>query len=182
MKQIELNNKTYNVKTALEEVNIAEFEQAITIFNNKEFNQLDKHVKIISLLAGLTTDEVEELDLDSFQEIIREISINDFSTVNEKNLTKEIIINNIRYKTKVEGNEYKFTMKEIMLLQKAIEANPCGYIIDLAAILFKEDGGTLLKESIDFRKSLFKDKITMNILSPYILTLSTYLEKQKSKV
>jgi len=182
MKQVTLNDKNYNVKTTLEEINIAEFEQAISVFNSKELTQLDKHVQIISLLSNLTTDEVEELDLDTFQELIKEISINDFSNVDEGHLTPEIIVDDIHYKTKANGSEYKFTMKELMLLQKAIETNPNGYIIDLAAILFKEDDGTLLKESIEFRKSLFKDKITMATLSPYILTLSTYLEKQKSKV
>jgi len=178
MKTIKLNNKSIEVKTSLDEINITEFEACINIFKATYDSPMDQYVEILQVLSNFTRDEIEELELELFETIIRDIQISDFTEIG-KIFINEFELDGQVYKTKSDGLSYKFTVKEMFLLQEIIKESPEHYILDVAGIIFREvdsEGNIsndLSKATIAKRKEKFAH-LKMNIIGPYIMTLSNF--------
>ena len=183
MKTIKLENRTVEVSTSLNEIGIDQFEKCVNILKTTYESSIDQYVDLIQALSTLTRDEIEDLDLSEFESLIKAIKIDDMTGFADKYIN-EIEVNGVKYRTKSNGETFKFSVKEMFLLQDKIKQNEEKYISDLCAIIFREvdaDGNIsndLSNEAINKRKEALKD-IKMNIIAPYLIVLSKYfLDKQ----
>jgi hypothetical protein len=186
MKQFIVNNKEINIKTELSEITVGEYSSLLEIFNKEYDSKIDLYTNIISTLSNATIDDIEELPLEEFVSIIPEVQVQALEQGNSDYVNK-IIINDITYKTSLEGNEYKFNVKQMKTLESVIKTEGYNYISDLAAIVFREvlpNGslGDLSTQSINIRKEIFKNNMTMDIITPYIISLSNNFKLTLPKI
>ena len=183
MKELELDGKKITIKTTIGEVTIVEFESLMLIFK-KEIDQLEKNVEILNCLSNLTIDEIESLDIDIFSDIINLIEIKDIADQDGPiKFINEFNIDGVIYKTRSKGDEFKYTIKEMILLKDIIKNKPDNYVSKLSGIIFfnVDEQGSIIPdlsiESIDKRSNIISEKLTMDIISPYIIALSNHLIK-----
>lgn len=178
MKKLELTNKEVIITTDLTQLSISEFENAVSIFNKEYSTSIERYIDLIEVMTNLSISEIEDLDIFDFKKIIdviETIKFHDF----EKKFINEIQIGGVTYKSKSTDSEYKFSVKEMFIINDVIVKNPENYLLDLISIIFKEvdaEGkivGNLEPESIAKRKEIFKD-IKMDIVGPYLISLSEY--------
>lgn len=185
MKQIKLGEKTVDVKTSLSEINLNDFEKIMEIFKTTYDVGIDKYINIIQILSTLSKDEIEELDLDVFEDLIAEIQdINDFSKEAEDIFINELSIMDVKFKTKSDGTSYKFTVKEMLLLKDKLAINPDAVVIDLAMIIFKPvsiDNEGYLDITESKKREYFGTEIMMNVMIPYLMSLSNYFQNKNVK-
>jgi hypothetical protein len=178
MKNLEITTKQVEIITDLTQLSLSQFEQAISIFNKEYETSIEKFIDLIDIMTNLTPSEIEDLDINDFKKIIDIIEGIEFTSF-EKKFINQIEIDGVIYKSKSDGSDYKFSVKEIFLMQDILQKNPDSYLLDLIAIVFREvdaDGnliGDLKTESIAKRKELFKD-IKMDVVGPYLTSLSEY--------
>jgi hypothetical protein len=178
MKNIEIENKQIQISTDLTQLSLKKFEKAINIFQKSYDMQFEKFIDLIEVMTNLTPDDIEDLHIDDFKKIVDIIENIEFTSF-EKKFINQIEIDGITYKSKSDGADYKFSVREIFLMQDILEKNPENYLLDLIAIVFREvdaEGnliGDLKSESIEKRKEVFKD-IKMDVVGPYLSSLSEY--------
>lgn len=174
--------KKVNVVSDINELSITDFERLVYIFNKTYESKIEQYVDIIEVISSLNKDEIENMDINEFKKLI-EIS----EKIKTQDLTKtkrnKLIVDGITYKTNYTNGEYKFTVKEITLIQKAIANNPNQYLAEFIAIVFKnvdENGNTindLSSEAIANRKEKLKN-IKMKLIGPYFNSLTKFLFKE----
>lgn len=186
MKNVIVNGKEVQVKTSLDEINITQFEQALIIFKKDYSDSIEQYIDIIQLLSPLTKEEIEDLDLIEFENLVKAIEINTFN-MEPTSFINEIVIDGETFKSKSDGLTYKVNVKEIFLLQELIKANPESYVLDLASIIFLEVDayGNPIKnytpEAIAIRKNKLS-KIDMGVMSAYVVIISKYFIDKKKDV
>ncbi len=180
MEIIKINEKEIEVLTSLGELSITQFIGASSIINDESLDNVSKYIKILELTTPLTVDEIEELDIEIFKVLSNLLNLTEITI--ESTFINEIEIDGNIYKTKSDGTSYKFSVKEMLLLQELVKKNNAkeSYILDLVGIIFREsdaDGniiGELTKEAINNRKEVLKS-IKMIIILPYLNLLSKYV-------
>jgi hypothetical protein len=174
MKQVE-------IITSLNDLTISQFEHLVEL-NNKEYNtNIESYIDLIAILSNLSIDEIESLDIDEFKKIVDVIKDIDYKTFDDK-FINQIEIDGVLYKTKSNGTEYNFSVKEVVLLRELIEKDANHFLQEMIAILFKNvdaDGNIisdLTPQAIQERKNKIGD-IKMDIAGPYLTALSKSLIK-----
>lgn len=174
MKQVEIIN-------SLNDLTISQFEHLVQL-NNKEYNtNIESYIDLIAILSNLSIDEIESLDIDEFKKIVDVVKNIDYKTFDDK-FINEIEIDGVLYKTKSNGTEYNFSVKEVVLLRELIEKDANHFLQEMIAILFKNvdaDGNIisdLTPQAIQERKNRIGD-IKMDIAGPYLTALSKSLIK-----
>jgi len=184
MKTIKLDNKDVAIATTYDDITISQFQQILTIYNTEYDFGIDRYIETIEVLSDLKREEIEQLDLDLFEEIIHSIEINEAFDF-EKKFINEIEVDGVKFKTTSDGNSYKFNVKEMFMIQTLLTRKPDEYINDLAAIVFKEvdEDGKIINdysiEAIEKRKEMLKD-IKMITLGGYLMSLSEYFLNRKN--
>ncbi len=180
MKQIKINEKEISIITSIDEITIDKFEKILLSKKNNEL-KLDEFIENLQILSDITLEEIEEMDLNEFQELMKSIKLESFEGFESSNII-EIEIDGIKYRAKATGDAYKFNVKEMFLLSDYIKNSPDKYISYLSSIIFKQVGddnliiNDLTPESISARQAKFESKITMNIITPYLIKLSEYYQ------
>lgn len=174
MKQVE-------IITSLNDLTISQFEHLVEL-NNKEYNtNIESYIDLIAILSNLSIDEIESLDIDEFKKIVDVIKDIDYKTFDNK-FINQIEIDGVLYKTKSNGTEYNFSVKEVVLLRELIAKDANHFLQEMIAILFKNvdaDGNIisdLTPQAIQERKNKIGD-IKMDIAGPYLTALSKSLIK-----
>lgn len=173
--------KKVEIITSLNDLTISQFEQLVEL-NEKEYNtNIESYIDLIAILSNLSIDEIESLDIDEFKKIVDIIKDIDYKTFDEK-FINEIEIDGVLYKTKSNGTEYNFSVKEVVLLRELIAKDANHFLQEMIAILFKNvdaDGNIindLTPQAIQERKNKIGD-IKMDIAGPYLTALSKSLIK-----
>lgn len=172
------NGKTINVATQLSQINLNQFQNCIDFFNRKYDFEIDLYINLISELSDASIEEVEDLDLTEFVMIIPQLQIQDIDSVPQKFINK-IEIDNVIYMSTATEDEYKFNVKQIRHIQEVIKKEGNAYLVDLAAMIFRAvqvDGELegLDDKSVERRKKVFAEKMNVEILAPYIISLGQY--------
>jgi len=170
--------KEIKLVTDINELSINEFEKLINIFSKQYETKIEEYVDIISVISNLDIDEIENLDIDEFKKLVTIANDIQIQNLNAE-LISEINIDGVTYKTNVKDNTYKFTVKEITLLQVLLVNQPSNYLADLIAIVFREidsDGNLindLSPEAIERRKEKLST-LKMKIIGPYFMSLTNF--------
>jgi len=176
MIKLNYNEKTYNVKNSVDEFLINEFEDICGILNNKEKNYLQKWSEIFIYL-GVPEDVVDDFDSFAFIEIIKQFNIHDLTQ--HTNFVKEIELDGNTYVCFDE--KFKITVKEMTLIESAINKNENRYLGDVLAILYKREN--IQKElhydkaHLKYKAELIRKEIKAEVAIPIIAFLSKKLIK-----
>jgi len=184
MKLLNLKGKEVFIKDSLQNVTIADFERLLAITNiNKYEDEVDKQVEILSLLTNLNIDELESLELTEFLELndyIGKLTLNSFK-LNENQVINDFIFENKIYKAKSLPKDFKLNVKEMKIMKNEVKISELGYLSKLAAIIYRDVlnddslNNDLSDETILYRSSHFKENMTMDYITPFLLTITDYL-------
>jgi hypothetical protein len=174
MIKVKFEDKVYEVKNTLDEILISDFENIISIMNNKK-NYIDRWSEVFIIL-GLPEIVLENMDSSDFINVIKEVDIN---TDTEVKLEKEITIDNVVYRIK--HDEVKISVKEMRLIEKFIIDNDNKYIGDIMAVLYRNESSddTINYDltHIKHKAKLFRDNVTVDKSLPFLKYLSTKIVK-----
>lgn len=168
MKQIEVNGKQIEIIERLSETKINKFELILLNYYNEFDNEIDRFVNVLSLASNLSIDEVEELDLDLFKDLVTSLNINDLDESQELPTT-DFVFDGITYNRVKNINEVKLTVKEMRLLQNAISLNKNKFVGILASIIYIPTGENLTEESISKRKEILENNMSMDYIIPFLI-------------
>jgi len=177
-KTLHVGDKQVFIPTSHTQIKLEQFERVIKIFSTEYDFPLQKNIDLAVTLTNLSEDEVEDLEFDDFKTIIQqinEIDVLSFGDVIEPTIT----IDGVEYGTKITEGEYKFTIKETLLLQNLFTKKEDGYLSEVCAIIYHPivDGKIAFDYSeiaINKRKDIFKD-LTINIVGPFLTKLTEFL-------
>jgi len=178
-----IDEKVITIPSSHKEIKLIQFENLVNIFKKDYQLELLKNIDLVATITNLSVDEVEQLDLDTFNEIIdriNSIDIMDFG----KNYMPEINVNGELFGTKAADDDYKFTVKETLSLQALLVDEREGYISEICAIIYHPIVDGVIKKdysekAINERKEKFKD-LTIDIVGPYLTKLNQFLDKKKN--
>jgi hypothetical protein len=178
MKTLTINEKDIQVATTIDDLTLPKLIEYINI-NGKTDDEIDNLINLLAVTTSLTVEEIEELDIQDFKDIAKEVNIND--GLNNP-YVKTINIDGIDYHSKanVEENKFSFTIKETKILKEFINRYKLGYVNYLAPLIFRVEGEELSIENIETKADKFKD-IKLSILVPYILYLNKIIENENGK-
>ena len=184
MKLFNLKEKEVFIKDSLQNVTIADFEKLLTITNvNKYEDEIDKQVEILSVLTNLTIDELESLELTDFlmlNNYINKLNLDNFD-LNENRGIKDFISINKIYRAKSLPKDFKLNVKEMKIMKNEVKVSELGYLSKLAAIVYRDVlnddslNNDLSDETILYRSNHFKENMTMDYITPFLLTITDYL-------
>ncbi len=163
----------------LRKFNIDKFQKLVNIYIKGFDFELERQISIIGLFTDKTIDEVEDLDLDEFALLVNEINDISFDSFSTEFIYK-IEVDGKTFASSIDG-EYKPKVKDIHLINEYTTKNIDDFIKYIAAVLFKpvDENGLIIRdytsEGINDRAELFKDKLSIDILSPYLNLLSIKL-------
>jgi len=164
----------------LKNFTINKFQKLVNIYVKNFDLEFERQIELISLFTEKSIEEVEELELDDFKALsleLNNISFDSFST----EFKNEIIINGKTFISNIQDNQYKAKVKEVYLVNKYINENLDSYLKYIAAIIFLpiDENGKIIKdystEGINERAELFDKELIIDIISPYLNSLSINL-------
>jgi hypothetical protein len=174
MKTFKINEKKIEVPTSITQISLDKLEACVKIYNT-DLKKIDKYIKLLSVLLEITEDEVSDLDIDKFQELIGMVNTDTFWKKGNK-LVTEIEIDGVKFKTKSDGKTYNFSVKEVLLIQELVGKEQ-GFLLEIIAIIFRnvDENGKIINDlsdkAIKDRKKYLKN-INVDIIVPYILSLN----------
>ena len=177
MKTIQLKNTSVDVITSMSELSVSDLEKCIKNFNAKEKDNIERYIDLLTILTPMSTEEVEDLDIDDFKILAELIDVSDFD-IKSKVFINKIEVDGIKYMTKSDGTSYSFNVKEVFSIQKYLKNEE--YILYFAAIIFRpvDENGKISNdfsnEEIMSRKELFKN-INVDVVLPYLMSLSKFI-------
>lgn len=180
---LSIGDKVITIPSNHKEINVSTFENVINLFKKDYDLEILRNIDLIVALTNLSTEEIEQLDLDLFNEIIdriNEIDVLQFG----KNYIPEITVGDEVFGTKAANDDYKFNVKETLLLQSLLTKEEEGYLSEICAIIYHPVIDGEIKrdysdESIKARKDKFKD-LTIDIVGPYLTKLNDFLNKKNA--
>ena len=174
MKTIKINEKEVNVPTSITQITLEKLESCVKLYNS-DLKKIDRYIKLLSVLLEITEDEVSDLDIDVFQDLIAMVNTDNFWKKGD-DLINEVEIDGTIFKTKSDGKSYNFSVKEVLLIQELVNKEE-GFLLEIVAIIFKnvDENGKIINDlsekAIEDRKKYLK-KLDVDIIVPYILSLN----------
>lgn len=160
------------METKLENITIGQYIDVHKLSLIKNDNEVEQNIEFIHITTGKSIQEIEEMDMFEFRETLSNINIFEDS-VNKYPLLTEINIDSNQYKSTSKSG-FTFNVKQISLLSAYVKKNPTDYIDYLAAVIFKnvDKEGNIIndysEEGISIRAKQFRNKLTMDIITPYL--------------
>ncbi len=158
------------------ELSISNLTELLRIIpKEKEYTYLlDFYTDLLSIALNKSVEEIDELDFDEHNRQ-SSILIEKLAELNHyKEFPNEIRIGTTIYTTSAIDNQFNFKTKEFKAIQSIIGTQD--YVLDFAAIVWREENGDLTKDSIANRKMIFKDKLKIKDIIAYINKFSEYVK------
>lgn len=176
-----VGDKQVIIPTSHTQIKLNSFEKLIHLYSNEASDVetvLQKNIELLVTLSNLTEAEVEELDYADFKSLIQLCNNIDVLSYGD-NIIEEFEIDGIKYASRVSEGEYKFSVKETLLLQNIFTKKETGYLAEIAAVIYHPiiDGQITFDysvQSIAQRKAIFND-LTIDVIGPFINKLTEFL-------
>lgn len=156
----------------LEELTIEQFENITEIGNNKEIDNIDRHLQIFSSL-GIPESEFFDYDVADFIEIVK--------SFNEQPKSDYPVVQVLELDGYSYTAEMKLTVRDTKLIERIAMSKPKGYISSILAIMFKRDDLSNTEHYADAHlklKAKLISKLQASIAIPYILFIGQKINKQ----
>lgn len=162
------------IANKMNEITVEEFEKISAIHNNKEFDNIEKQIKVFEVV-GIEEDEWD--DFNYFVEKTKEFNTDNYEA---KDAIEEIEIDGFTYKA-----EMKLSVKDTKLIEKIIVKENKHSVSDIMALMFKR---TDLSNTEHYDSAHLKHKSKLfrtqaaEIAIPYLnyvtTTISNHAQKQ----
>jgi hypothetical protein len=177
----ETTTKMVSIPSSHNEITMDVLEKVIEIYSKDYTLPIQRNIDLLVALTTLTEEEVEELDLDTFKMLNREINDMDLLGYGET-FIPELNIDGELFGSKVIDNDYKFNVKETLLLQELFSSKKSGYLSGICAVVYHPIiDGEIKKdyspEAIKDRTTKF-NKLTIDVVGPFLNKLTTFLLKK----
>ena len=168
-----INGEDITFTTTLSEATLPQIAKYNALIVDDTIDNLDKAIKVLAIFGNTTEDTIECLDIDDLLSIYTTISTHE-TDLNESLADMVYTVNDRTFRV----TSKNFSVKEISMIKKAIAKDTFEYIIDLAAILYKEDGkdNHYLEEVLNEKKLLFRS-MTYDYIVYHLLNLNQAFEK-----
>lgn len=152
-------HKELTIKTELSEITIDEFYRISEISFNKELSEIEKNIEILTVLGG---EDVDDMPIDVFTDIMKAINLN----LSPEQKIKDVIeLDGATLKLKGNADNFKFSVKQMMKIKKHMEKSYLKYIHKMIQEVY--DVTTSIEDIDDY----IKHNVTMDVATPFILEL-----------
>lgn len=166
-----------NIANKMNEITIDEFEKISAIHNNKEFDNIEKQIKVFEIVG------VEEDEWDDFKYFVEKTKEFNTDNYDKKDPIGEIEIDGFTYKA-----EFKLSVKDTKLIEKMIVKENKHSVSDIMALMFKRTDLSNVEHydsaHLKHKAKLFRTQ-PAEIAIPYITfvteTISNHAEKQAAE-
>jgi hypothetical protein len=171
-----LNNGT-EIRTALSEMTIEEFDKISNIMNDQELMAIEKYLDIMNVL-GVDDKVLEELTDTELFAIIKSFGEYEY----ENNLVKSVEIEGYNYVAYL-GDTFSLKAKDMALIEKAIKSGK-NFYANLIAIIFKREDLSNTEHwspaHIKHKIGLFKN-MQADTFYPYVIAITQRLNSRLQK-
>lgn len=160
------------IPNTMDELTIEQFEEITEIANDKDLDNIDRHLRIFASL-GIAETEFFDYDVADFIAIVKDFNVTpnpDYPTI------ETIELDGYNYTA-----EMKLTVRDTKLIERIAISKPKGYISDLLAVLFKRDDLTKAEHYADAHlklKAKHIRKLKASLAIPYVLFIAQKINKQ----
>lgn len=170
MINVTLQGIDYQIKQTPNEFKINEFEIISSILNDSSLDKIDKYSQLFIQL-GIPQEVIDNLEINEFFNLIKSFTQIEESESKLPEKVKTIEINGRTYQAYTD--EFKMNVKQMKLIENAINKNPNAYIGHLMAILFLDTQLTNNEHYVDahikHKAKLFGENVTADLALPYVL-------------
>lgn len=171
----EWNGKEEKLKSLMSEITIGNFEKIMEIEHNEDMSFFDYYLTLFNVL-GLSKELIDNIDVDNLIDIIKDFK-NDFHLELQTNNTFTID----GYNYVIFEDEFKLTARQFANIEKIIKKYPYHWVGPVIAYLAKREDLTQVEHDdtahINYKTTLFRDKLTMDFILPIIKVIVDKLEK-----
>jgi len=161
------------------EVTLSTFDKLINIYSKSYPALLFRNIDLVSAIYNITVEEIENLPISQFKDMVEVASNIDISL--GKDLTKTITVDGVEYGTRAYStNNFTFNVKEVVLLQELFIAKKDSYLAEIAAVLYHPivDGKLVLnydEKAILERKFKFLN-LPVTAIDGYLSLLTDFIK------
>lgn len=167
MIKVNINGQERDMKIALNEITVSEFEQLCIILTESDEDILDRYLKMFSVL-GLTDEEIDTITPADFIALSNKFSSENWDA---KDFKQTIEINGVIY-TAFTGAEFKLSVRDLSKIEKYIKQNKSRYMAEILAVIYKDlsiDRTLHYDDShIKSKAEIFRTSVTADTIIPYV--------------
>jgi len=150
--------KQVTIKTTLSEITINDMYKLSVVEFDKTLTAFEKNIEVLTILGA---EDVEELPIDIFNELIKSM---DF-TIDDTYKVKPIVeLPKLTLKLKGNADDFKFSVKQIINIKKHMTKSYIAYVHKM----IKEVYSIEVFEPVGDMDDYLRDNITMDIAAPFI--------------
>jgi len=181
MININYNGGTFQLRNEPNEIKLKEFEGVYNALNNDNLSGFEKYFKVFEVM-GVPSDYLEAIDDEELMELIK--AFNDIEVSNPIP-AKSIEIGGRNY-VAYEGEEFKFSAKDLVEIEKAAKRGVTNFPSYCLAVIFKDDQLTPTEHRtsahINHKASIFADNLSADFAIPYLSLIAKRTLKNLEKV
>jgi hypothetical protein len=181
MININYNGGTFQLRNEPNEIKLKEFEGVYNALNDDKLSGFEKYFKVFEVM-GVPADYLEAINDDELMELIK--AFNDI-TVSNPIPVKSIEIGGRNY-VAYEGDEFKFSAKDLVEIEKAAKRGCTNFPSYCLAVIFKDDQLTPTEHRtsahINHKASIFADNLSADFAIPYLSLIAKRTLKNLEKV
>jgi hypothetical protein len=181
MININYNGGTFQLRNEPNEIKLKEFEGIYNALNDDKLSGFEKYFKVFEVM-GVPSEYLEAIEDNELIDLIK--AFNDI-TVNNPTPAKSIEIGSRNY-VAYEGEEFKFSAKDLVEIEKAAKRGVSNFPSYCLAVIFKDDQLTptehRTKAHIEHKAALFADNISADFAIPYLSLIAKRTLKNLEQV
>jgi len=170
---LQFKTETYSLKNELNELTIGDFEKISSILNDTDKNYIDKWSEVFIYL-GVPEYVIDNFEAETFIQIVKQFNLMDTKMSNKK-IEKLINVDGIDY-IAFDDDEFKMTVKQLVLIEDFIKKNPNRYLGEVLAVIYKgvniDDNMHFDKAHIKHKAETFRKFVNANVAIPVLGFLS----------
>lgn len=181
MVNINYNGGTFQLRNEPNEIKLKEFEGVYNALNNDKLSGFEKYFKVFEVM-GVPSEYLDAIDDEELLELIK--AFNDIK-VNNPIPAKSIEISGRNY-VAYEGDEFKFSAKDLVEIEKAAKRGVTNFPSYCLAVIFKDDQLTPTEHRtsahINHKASIFAENLSADFAIPYLSLIAKRTLKNLEKV
>jgi hypothetical protein len=181
MININYDGGTFQLRNEPNEIKLKEFEGVYNALNDGNLSAFEKYFKVFEVM-GVPSDYLDAIDDTELIELIK--AFNDITVTNPEPI-KTIEINGRTY-VAYEGDEFKFSAKDLVEIEKAAKRGVKNFPSYCLAVIFKDEQLTPTEHRtsahINHKAEIFADNLSADFAIPYLSLIAKRTLKNLEKV
>jgi hypothetical protein len=150
--------KQVTIKNTLSDITINDMYKLSIINFNTTLTEFEKNIEVLYILGA---EDVDDIPIDVFKELVSSIDLN----INDSYKPQSVVqLPKLTLKLKGEADDFKFSVKQILSIKKHMDKSNLQYVHKLIKEVYSID----VLEPVGDMDDYLKDNITMDIAAPFI--------------